>query len=87
MVFLIAHKAVQRTVNGVILTRFYFNRNSDQVFVIINQIVHLALIAIVVIEQLASMGDISSIPIVLFQRQKSYYLAEKSHISYKTIQL
>ncbi len=57
MVFLIAHKAVQRTVNGVILTRFYFNRNSDQVFVIINQIVHLALIAIVVIEQLASMGD------------------------------
>ena len=50
MVILVPNKGVQRTVDCVILAGFDFNGNSGKTVVIVDQIIYLALAAVIVIE-------------------------------------
>ena len=56
MIILVFYKGVECAVDCVILARFYLNRNHRKAFVVVDEIIHLALIPVVVIEQLMTVS-------------------------------
>ena len=50
------HEIVEGTMNGVVLSRFYFDGQHSQMLVVVNQIVHFALLLVVVVMQRKTVG-------------------------------
>ena len=57
MIIVIFYEGIQHAVDGVILAGFHFDGNGGQAFVIINQVIDLALIAVVVIVELETVRN------------------------------
>ena len=59
IVILILYKCIQRTMDSIILARFYFHRNCGKAAIIINQIVNLTLVAIVILYHIICNHDVA----------------------------
>ena len=57
MIILVLYEGIQRTVNGVVLAGLDLDGDGGEAVVIVDQIIHLALAAVIVIEQIESVGD------------------------------
>ena len=57
MIILVLDKSIQGAVNGVVLTGLDLEGNSGQAIIIVDQIIDLALAAVVVIKQIITVGD------------------------------
>ena len=57
MIIVIFYEGIQRAVDGVILAGLHFDGDGGQAFVIINQVIDLALIAVVVIVELETVRN------------------------------
>ena len=52
MVIFVFYEVIERAVNGIILAGFDLDRNGGEAVVIVDQIVHLAFAAVIIVKQL-----------------------------------
>ena len=57
VVILVLYKAVQSAVDGVVLAGLDLDGDGGEAVVVVDQIIHLALAAVIIVEQLAAVGD------------------------------
>ena len=58
MVVLVFYKVAECAVNGIVLAGLDFDRNGGKAVVIVDEIVHLAFIAVIIIKQLMTVSTL-----------------------------
>ena len=57
MIVVVLYEGIQRAVDGIVLAGFDLDGDSGEAVIIVDQIIHFALTAVIVIEQIIAVGN------------------------------